>query len=181
MPIPPNLRPVRARSWQRITKAVPTTTTPAEAVARLEAAEAAAAAEAALAVTAPPKTDVTTKIIPLRMAHEFFLQLLQPNLMPEIPPLIPIPNGYWLLIGKNPAQEMPSSLCLLIPDPSISRLHAAISVNAGSVYLYDYNSTNGCCIIQNGKEKRVKEGPHEVPRGAHICIGSCFFNIVERR
>ncbi len=68
-------------------------------------------------------------------------------------------------IGRSPENV------IVIPDPEISRRHAAISLENGKLYIEDLNSTNGT-YVYDGKLFQPIKGKQEIKPGSIVKLGS---------
>ncbi|MGB0723336.1 MAG: FHA domain-containing protein, partial [Gammaproteobacteria bacterium] len=85
----------------------------------------------------------------------------------ECPPLIPIPDGDGLVIGRQVHDG------LQIPHPSISRRHIRVYIKDGQAFVEDLGSTNGSLI--NGA---LLKAPTALKTGDEIEFGHLVFKAV---
>ncbi len=92
------------------------------------------------------------------------VQEVAPMQMPELPTLVDAQgNTYTLRPGVNTVGRLNADI--LLPDPSVSRSHARITVQNGTVTLEDVGSTNGTFV--NG-QKLAPQTPITLTDGAEI-------------
>ncbi len=90
------------------------------------------------------------------------------------------------LFGRKPSMDVPEGAkAEKVEDPTrtTSRNHAAISIDQnGTLWIEDYGSLNGTCIIRDGQEAQVLKGkPRELDAPATLRIGDQFFQLTERQ
>ncbi|MCG2887344.1 MAG: FHA domain-containing protein [Vulcanisaeta sp.] len=56
-----------------------------------------------------------------------------------------------ITLGRSPEN------IVVIPDPTVSRKHAVITVMGNEVVVKDLNSTNGTYVLENGEFRRINE------------------------
>ena len=56
-----------------------------------------------------------------------------------------------ITLGRSPEN------IVVIPDPTVSRKHAVITVMGNEVVVRDLNSTNGTYVLENGEFRRINE------------------------
>lgn len=87
--------------------------------------------------------------------------------MPELPVLMDaLGNTYTLRPGVNTVGRLNADI--LLPDPSVSRSHARITVQNGVITVEDVGSTNGTFV--NG-QKLTPQEPVTLTNGAEITFG----------
>jgi putative peptide zinc metalloprotease protein len=80
-----------------------------------------------------------------------------------------VPLDRQLAIGRAPASD------LLLDDPSVSRAHAEIVVDADGAMLQDVGSSYGTFV-----DGRQLSGPVALTNGMHIEMGDCRLEVAER-
>jgi len=107
---------------------------------------------------------------------------------PDIPVLVMAdgtrhPLGSTVLIGRNPAAvgDWASADLLAVVDPlkSVSKTHAALQVDAGTIRVFDLNSTNGVVVVRAGRGTTVVEPglPVETHVGDRVRLGDFEISI----
>lgn len=88
-----------------------------------------------------------------------------------------------LIVGRSPSPipEFAGAELQSVSDITVSKTHAAIGCNAGTVWVRDLNSSNGVTIDNGAGEHRIEPG-HEVSLtpGARVVIGDDTSFVVEK-
>jgi hypothetical protein len=81
----------------------------------------------------------------------------------------PGPFSDTVLIGRSETND------IVLPDASISKLHARLRAQGGALTLFDAGSSNGTYI---GRERLVPDRPYELSAGVHMMFGECSFQLL---
>lgn len=73
-----------------------------------------------------------------------------------------------VLIGRSQTND------IVLPDTSVSKLHARIRAEGGALSLFDAGSSNGTFI---GKERLVPDRAYPIKPGDHVMLGECVFQL----
>jgi hypothetical protein len=89
--------------------------------------------------------------------HVHFVRKVQPG-----------PFSDTVLIGRSQTND------IVLPDASISKLHARLRAGAGALSIFDAGSSNGTYL---GKERLVPDRGYALQPGDHVMLGECVFQL----
>jgi len=96
---------------------------------------------------------------------------------------LPVTLDGALFLGRNPAgnSDFPGARVLAVTDPakSISKTHALLEVDAGTLWVHDLDSTNGVWVVPEGQDAiEVVPGSRQaVPPGADLELGDVVIQV----
>ena len=79
--------------------------------------------------------------------------------------------------GKGKTIGRASGNDLVLSDPTVSRLHAFMCLEANGILVVDRDSTNGTIVHRGGSTRVVKGCTAIVPDGTVIEIGQSMFRL----
>ncbi|MCE0498124.1 MAG: FHA domain-containing protein [Methylacidiphilales bacterium] len=90
-----------------------------------------------------------------------------------------IGSSYWVVLGRAPDVLRHTGLCLVIPDPTISRTHAAILNHEGCLYVCDLSENNPPTIVRGSKLIHVAYDPTALYTTDYLGLGGVLFTFAE--
>jgi hypothetical protein len=94
-----------------------------------------------------------------------------------------VPVDRAMFLGRNPARtdDRPGAALVPIDDPvrSLSKTHALLELDAGTLWVHDLDSTNGVAVVAPGQDPVLVE-PGEraaVAAGAELRLGSYVLTV----
>jgi hypothetical protein len=91
-----------------------------------------------------------------------------------------IGSAYWVVLGRAPDVLRHTGLCLVIPDPTVSRTHAAILNLEGCLYVCDLSEQNSPVIIRGNKFIHATQEPTSLFTSDYLGLGNVLFTFTER-
>ena len=88
-------------------------------------------------------------------------------------------SAYWVVLGRSPDVLQHTGLCLVIPDPTVSRTHAAILNLEGCLYVCDLSERNPPTIIRGSKLIQATHDPMSLFITDYLGLGSVLFTFTE--
>jgi hypothetical protein len=90
-----------------------------------------------------------------------------------------IGSAYWVVLGRAPDVLRHTGMCLVIPDPTVSRTHAAILNLEGCLYVCDLSERNPPTIIRGNKLIYATHEPTSLFTTDYLGLGGVLFTFTE--